>query len=106
MWQNSHGRAVASNGVPMSCLQRVIPTLFIDALTNAQLRDLNKLVMNYLVIEGYMEAADNFSKEANLVPEVELESIHQRMQIRKLIEDGNLDGAIDKLNDLNLDVLP
>ena len=60
--------------------------------------------MNYLVIEGYMEAAENFSKEAHFTPSVPLVFIQQRMTIKGLIQNGLIDEAVDKLNDLDTDV--
>jgi glucose-induced degradation protein 8 len=62
--------------------------------------------MNYLMIEGYMEAAESFSKEANLPLDMPLESIKTRMAIRQYIHDGQIDAAIDLLNDLSVDVRP
>ena len=36
------------------------------ASTRVSKHDLNKLVMNYLVIEGYKTAAQNFEKESGI----------------------------------------
>ena len=67
-------------------------------------RDLNKLVMNYLIIQGYKDAAEKFSKECNLPPDVDLSSIEDRMSIRTAVESGKVDEAIEKVNDLDPEV--
>ena len=41
--------------------------------------------MNFLVIEGYKDCAEKFIKEAEVDPQVDLESITQRMQIRNSV---------------------
>ncbi|KAF9505824.1 hypothetical protein BS47DRAFT_1353604 [Hydnum rufescens UP504] len=61
--------------------------------------------MDYLVIEGYKTAAEEFSKEANLDPMVDLDSIESRMSIREAIQRGDVEEAIEKVNDLNPEIL-
>ena len=41
--------------------------------------------MNFLVIEGYKETAENLAKEARLEPGVDLAAISDRMQIRTAV---------------------
>ena len=60
--------------------------------------------MDYLVIEGYKTAAEEFSKEANLPPGVDLDTIESRMNIREAIQRGEVEEAITKVNDLNPEV--
>jgi len=67
--------------------------------------DLNRLVMDYLVIEGYKSAAEEFSKESNLSPPVELSSIEARMSIREAVQRGDIGEAITMTNELNADIL-
>lgn len=67
--------------------------------------DLNRLVMDYLVIEGYKTAAEEFSKEANLDPMADLDSIESRMSIREAVQRGDVEEAIEKVNDLNPEIL-
>lgn len=62
--------------------------------------------MDYLVIEGYKSAAEEFSKEANLSPAMDLESIENRMNIRDAVQRGDVEEAIERVNDLNPDVSP
>jgi hypothetical protein len=68
------------------------------------IRDLNKLVMNYLVVEGYKDAAEQFSIESGIAPMVDIASIQDRMDIRRAVQSGNVDAAIERVNDLNPDV--
>lgn len=67
-------------------------------------RDLNQLVMNYLVVEGYRDAAEQFSLESGLEPTVDLQSIQERMDIRHAVQSGDIDTAIDLVNELNPEV--
>jgi hypothetical protein len=66
--------------------------------------DLNRLIMDYLVIEGYKSAAEEFSQEANLTPPVDFESIESRMDIREALQRGDVEDAITRVNDLNPEV--
>lgn len=67
-------------------------------------RDLNRLVMDYLVIEGYKSAAEEFSQEAGLTPPMDFESIESRMDIREALQRGDVEDAITRVNDLNPEV--
>lgn len=67
-------------------------------------RDMNRLVMDYLVTEGYKAAAEEFCKEADLTPSVDLQSISDRMNIREALQRGDVEEAITRVNDLNPEV--
>ncbi|KAF9114432.1 hypothetical protein BGX27_010819 [Mortierella sp. AM989] len=67
--------------------------------------DLNKLIMNYLIIEGYKDAAEKFRQESGAKPPVNLESIQDRMIVRTAIQRGNIEEAIERVNDLNPEIL-
>ncbi|KAL5118095.1 hypothetical protein ACEQ8H_003930 [Pleosporales sp. CAS-2024a] len=67
--------------------------------------DINFVIMDYLVSEGYPRAAEKFAKEANIQLPLEEESIHSRVEIRQAIHAGNIDTAITKINDLNPQIL-
>ncbi|KAG0353793.1 Glucose-induced degradation complex subunit [Podila minutissima] len=67
--------------------------------------DLNKLIMNYLIIEGFKNAAEEFSHESGAKPPVNLESIEDRTIVRKAILRGNIEEAIERVNDLNPEIL-
>lgn len=66
---------------------------------------INSLVMDYLVSEGYPSAAQNFAQEANIQPRVDAESIQERVEIRNAIYGGDIQGAIEKINELNPQIL-
>lgn len=72
---------------------------------HCQFSDLNKLIMNYLVIEGYKDAAEKFSNEAGIKPFMDLNSIEARMHIRTAVQQGNIEEAIDRVNDLDPEIL-
>ncbi|THH09470.1 hypothetical protein EW145_g1988 [Phellinidium pouzarii] len=63
--------------------------------------DLNRLVMDYLVIEGYKSAAEEFSREADLASPVDFQSIEDRTNIREALQRGDVEEAIIRVNDLN-----
>ncbi|KAF5313020.1 hypothetical protein D9619_003458 [Psilocybe cf. subviscida] len=67
--------------------------------------DLNRLIMDYLVIEGYKSAAEEFSAEAGLEPPVDFDSIESRMDIREALQRGDVEDAITRVNDLNPEIL-
>ncbi|ORX42436.1 hypothetical protein DM01DRAFT_1341054 [Hesseltinella vesiculosa] len=75
------------------------------AKVTVEKQTLNQLIMNYLVIEGYVEAAEQFSRESGLSPCVDLLSIQERREIRHAVQAGDIDAAIDLVNDLNPEIL-
>lgn len=62
--------------------------------------DINALIFDYLTTEGYPSAAAKFSKEANLRPRQEEESLRARRQIQHSIHSGNIQEAVEALNEL------
>jgi hypothetical protein len=62
--------------------------------------------MNYLVIEGYTAAAEEFSKEAEIKDSshVDFNLIENRMNIKRAVHRGDIKEAIEKVNDLNPEV--
>jgi hypothetical protein len=91
--------------------------------------DLNKLVLDYLIIEGYRDAALSFAQElqdpdqqpivgaddgqtrpttsSSLFPGGDLfdfDSIHERMLIREAVESGRVDQAVRRVNELDSEV--
>ncbi|KAI3835848.1 hypothetical protein MKW92_031265 [Papaver armeniacum] len=67
--------------------------------------DMNKLVMNFLVTEGFVEAAEKFKMESGTEPDIDLATITDRMAVKKAVQCGNVDDAIEKVNDLNPEIL-
>ena len=62
--------------------------------------------MEYLISEGYPEAAQRFALEANIEPELDVDSIQERVEIREAIASGDIQNAIEKINELNPQVNP
>lgn len=63
--------------------------------------DLNKVIMDYLVVEGYPLAAQKFASEANMHSPSDLDSIQERVDIRMAIDSGDIQSAIEKINEFN-----
>lgn len=67
--------------------------------------EINFLVMDYLINEGYPEAAKRFSAEANIQRAPgDTENIQERVEIRNAILAGNIQTAIENINDLTPEV--
>ncbi|KAL6542852.1 Glucose-induced degradation complex subunit [Orobanche hederae] len=72
--------------------------------------DMNKLVMNFLVTEGYVVAAEKFRLESGTerilkIADIDLATITDRMAVKKAVQSGNVEDAIEKVNDLNPEIL-
>lgn len=67
--------------------------------------DINQLVMDYFVVEGFKDAAESFQKEAEVISPIPLDEVEERMQIRDAIDDGRVDEAISRINDLDPEIL-
>lgn len=63
--------------------------------------DLNSVIMDYLISEGYPIAAQKFALEANIQPKVDFDSIRERVEIRNAIYGGDIQRAVEKINELN-----
>ncbi|OLY83775.1 Glucose-induced degradation protein 8-like protein [Smittium mucronatum] len=57
--------------------------------------------MEYLVIEGYKDAAENFIAETGGTSPVDLDSIEDRMRIRALLQAGDVASAIAQINEID-----
>ncbi|EDW49407.1 GM16180 [Drosophila sechellia] len=57
--------------------------------------DLNRLVMNYLVTEGYQEAAKRFMTEASVKPGPHMDTIGDRLRIQDAVRVGQVKYAMD-----------
>ncbi|KAI9745600.1 MAG: hypothetical protein M1818_001134 [Claussenomyces sp. TS43310] len=67
--------------------------------------DINALILDYLTAEGYPSAADRFSKEANLRPLEQQDSVIVRDQVKHNIHLGSILNAIEAINELNPQIL-
>ena len=60
--------------------------------------------MQYLISEGYPSAAQKFAHEANIQPEIDIEPIQDRVAIREAIHSGDIQSAIEKINEFDPEV--
>jgi len=67
--------------------------------------DMNKLIMNYLVTEGFKEAAEKFQSEAGVEPTVELNTLDNRILIRDAVQSGRVQEATHLVNKLHPELL-
>lgn len=61
-----------------------------DHQTLLKRSEMNELIMDYLVHEGFKEAAERFREEAGIEPKLSVELMDKRIEIRQLIEEGSI----------------
>merc|ERR1719436_636279 len=66
---------------------------------------MNKLIMNYLVTEGFKDAAEKFQEEAGMSPGQNLSLLDNRIRIRDSIQAGHILEAIALVNELHPQLL-
>lgn len=88
--------------LPSPC--RPAPGALSGTATNEASSDINELILDYLTIAGYPNAAARFSAEANLQPQQDHPSMVARQQIQRSIQQGDVETAIDALNELDPEV--
>lgn len=66
---------------------------------------MNRLVMDYLIVEGHKEAAECFMQESGTDAGVDLATVGQRMAIRSAVESGCISDALERIKQLGLAVL-
>lgn len=66
--------------------------------------DINWVIMDYLVSEGYPGAAAKFAQETNITQPFDTEGIRERVRIRSAIHAGKIDEAIDMINGIDPEV--
>lgn len=85
-------------------------TLFFLLLLNPRcvskltVRDLDRLVMDYFVVEGHKDAAEAFSAESGIVPDMDLPSMEVRIATRDALLQGDVVAAMEITNELNPEV--
>lgn len=57
--------------------------------------------MDYLITNGYPAAAKKFAVEANIHLRTDFEAIQERVEIRTAIHSGDIQAAVEKINELN-----
>ncbi|XP_035210404.1 glucose-induced degradation protein 8 homolog isoform X2 [Stegodyphus dumicola] len=70
-----------------------------------QRADMNRLIMNYLVTEGFKGAAEKFRIESGIQPTVDLDTLDERIKIRDAIQNGKIQEAIHLVNNLHPELL-
>ena len=76
----------------------------INSDANVPLRDVNNLIMDYLINEGYPSAAEKFAMEANIEQPPDDSNIVLRVQIRDSIHRGDLQQAIELIGEASPEV--
>jgi hypothetical protein len=54
--------------------------------------------------QGYVEAARMFEQESGTSPGLNLDAITDRMEVRKAVQSGQVELAVEKVNDLDPEV--
>jgi len=88
--------------------QSLCPTdKWIEQLNNMHIDSfiMNRLIMDYLVREGYKEAAEKFEEESGVRFSPVIEKLDEKTQIRDAILQGNIKSAIDLINELYPEML-
>jgi hypothetical protein len=67
--------------------------------------EMNKIILNYLIIEGYHEAVIKFIKETGTKEEFDEELLIKRTRIRTLILSGKINETINEINKINKEIL-
>ena len=92
----------------LSLLNTRISRLADDAVprtNDAALRsEINWVIMDYLVYEGYPGAAEKFAQETSMCQPSRFESIYERVRIRDAIHAGSIDEAIRLVNEVDSEV--
>lgn len=66
---------------------------------------MNELIMDYLVHEGFKEAAERFREEAGIQPKIATETMDKRIEIRQQIENGDILSAQSSINSYHPELL-
>lgn len=80
------------------------PTTGVDLLRLMPSSDINTVIMDYLIKEGYPDSARKFAMEANIKQKPEDASITARVLIRNAIHSGDIQTAIEHVNELDPEV--
>ena len=67
--------------------------------------EINKIIMEYLVKEGFKEAVLSFQKESGVEPGVNMAMLDDQIKIRGAVESGAIQDAVELVNDIDPEVL-
>lgn len=75
--------------------------IFDRGADDASSSDINWVIMDYLVSEGYPGAAEKFAQETNMGDSTDTDNIRDRVRIRNTIHSGQIEEAIDLINEVD-----
>ncbi len=67
--------------------------------------EINKLILEYLVKEGFKDAVLAFQSETNLNPGINMSMVEDQIKIREAIEAGRIQDAVELVNDVDPEIL-
>ena len=67
--------------------------------------EMNKIIANYFIIQGYKEALNKFINETGIKVEYDENLLNERVIIRNLIMNGKIEEAINEINNINCQIL-
>ncbi|XP_057417709.1 protein GID8 homolog isoform X2 [Lotus japonicus] len=67
--------------------------------------DMKVIVMNFLVVEGYVEVAETFRLATGTNPDIDIGRVADRMAVKTALQNGDVQAAIEKLNDMDPEIL-
>ena len=67
--------------------------------------DLNSVIMEFIVKEGFKDAAVEFQRETGIDPGLDENVMDQQIRIRKAVEAGNIQMAVEAVNQLDPEIL-
>jgi len=73
---------------------------WMEKIDNVQIprSEVNKLIMNYLVTEGFKDAAEKFQVESGTDTGIDLKTLDQRIKILESIQAGDIQNAVHMIN--------
>lgn len=91
----------------MAAVASHTPTPFERAydITHIPKHDLNTLIMDYFIQQGYPDAAQKFAQEANVDFKADDALMDERVSIREAIYQGDIERAIDEINSIDVQLL-
>jgi len=80
---------------------------WMEKIDNVQIprAEVNKLIMNYLVTEGFKDAAEKFQIESGTETGIDLETLDQRIRILECIKNGEIQSAVEMINSYQPELL-
>mmetsp|Transcript_13063 Transcript_13063/g.19716 ORF Transcript_13063/g.19716 Transcript_13063/m.19716 type:complete len:381 (+) Transcript_13063:84-1226(+) len=75
-------------------------------LVSVNSSEMNAIIFDYLIVEGYVDAARSFAEEASMdISSINFDAISRRVRVRSLIQEGNMDAALLELAEMNPSIL-